>query len=75
MKPDMAECLVRENVQFIQKSNSVISPLPTIYTMYRGGVFIKKERYHTEKHGIVNKWYHRANGEIVKKSIRPAEAR
>ena len=29
MKPDMAECLVRENVQFVQKSNSVINPLPT----------------------------------------------
>ena len=29
MKPDMAECLVRENIQFVQKSNSVINPLPT----------------------------------------------
>ena len=50
--------------------------------MYRGGVFIKKERYHTEKLGIVNKWYHRAIGEIVEKSIlqftrqiKPDEAR
>ena len=68
-------CLDREKVYFIQKSSSVINPLPTIYTMYRGGVFIKKERYHTEKHGIVNKWYHRANGEIVKKSMRPAGAK